>query len=173
MGSPYPHRVKLVIGLLSNDLTMLERTIAALRRRFGPIDFKSPLLEFTYSSYYREEMGDGLKRIFISFKKLIDLKNIYKVKIRTNTLEARFSMRGKRVVNIDPGYLDHAKLVLFSTKDYTHRIYLDHGIHAEVTLFYKDKKYNPWPWTYPDYKSGEYLKIFSDIRDLYKNAVVL
>lgn len=172
MGLPeHPHKVKLIVGLLSTDETMLDRTVAALSRSFGPVDFKSPILKFTHSSYYREEMGENLKRLFISFQKLVNLKNIAKIKVTTNALEKRSSKNGKRTVNIDPGYLDNAKLVLFSTKDYTHRIYLDHGIYAEVTLFYKDRKYNAWPWTYPDYKTVEYLGFFNEIRDLYKKAV--
>ena len=80
----------------------------------------------------------------------------------------RYAAKGKRSVNIDPGYLDLAKVVLFSTKDYSHRIYLDKGIYAEVTLFYKDNRFNPWPWTYPDYRTSEYLGIFKSIREIYK-----
>jgi hypothetical protein len=88
----------------------------------------------------------------------------------TNALEAKLSKEGKRTVNIDPGYIDMAKLVLFSTKDYTHRLYLNKGIFAEVTLYYKDDTFNPWPWTYPDYKSSEYIAIFNHIRGLYKKG---
>jgi Domain of unknown function (DUF4416) len=112
-------------------------------------------------------MGNNLKRKFLSFQKLFDLKDIYKVKLKTNMLERRLLKLGRRSVNIDPGYLDLAKLVLFSTKDYTHRIYLNKGIFAEATLFYKDKRFNAWPWTYPDYRSEAYIDIFNSIRELY------
>jgi len=73
---------------------------------------------------------------------------------------------GPRSINIDPGYLDLARLVLASTKDYKHRIYLNKGIYAEVTLFYQDRTFQPWQWTYPDYKTPEYIAIFNKIRDI-------
>ena len=161
------HKVKLIVGLLSNDAAVMSKVAAALARIFGSVDFESGILDFTHSDYYRKEIGIGLKRKFLSFQKLLSLKDIYKVKLKTIRLEKKFLSDGKRRVNIDPGYLDCAKLVLFSTKDYTHRIYLNKGIYAETTLFYKDKKFNAWPWTYPDYRSDKYINIFNSIRELY------
>ena len=76
-----------------------------------------------------------------------------------------------RIINIDPGYLDLSKLILASTKDYKHRIYLTKGIYAEVTLFYQDKTFCPWEWTYPDYKTGEYIEIFNRIRQIYAEQI--
>jgi hypothetical protein len=163
-----PHKVGLIIGLLSNDIAELAKARESLKRIFGRTDLESPITDFTYTDYYKKEMGEGLKRQFLSFEKLLDLKGICAVKLKTNGLEKRFAKNGKRAVNIDPGYLDLAKLVLFSTKDYSHRIYLDRGIFAEVTLVYKDKSFAPWPWTYPDYRTAEYIGLFNTIRDIYK-----
>jgi hypothetical protein len=163
-----PQKVELIIGLLSSDTAALARAGDSLRRIFGRTDFESPVMDFTHTRYYEEEMGKGLKRQFLGFEKLYGLKGLYRAKSRTNRLEKRFSRGGKRIVNIDPGYLDLAKVVLFSTKDYSHRIYLDKGIFAESTLFYKDKSFNPWPWTYPDYRTSAYIGIFNRIRDIYK-----
>ena len=116
-------------------------------------------------------MGGSLKRVFLSCDRPVDLKNIHMTKLKTNIIEREFSQGGKRSVNIDPGYLDLSKLILFSTKDYSHRIYLADGIFAEVTLFFKDKTFNAWPWTYPDYKSGEYISVFNAIREIYKKTL--
>jgi len=74
-------------------------------------------------------------------------------------------------VNIDPGYLDQAKLVLASTKNYVHRVYLNDGIYAELTLFFQDKSFQPWQWTYPDYRTPEYIGIFNHIRELFADQV--
>ena len=171
MGTPEdPHKVRLIVGLLSNNVEIIKKAEAMLARAFGRIDFESAILDFTHSGYYAKEMGDNLKRKFLSCQKLFDLKDIYKVKLKTNALERKFLKTGKRSINIDPGYIDLAKLVLFSTKDYIHRIYLNKGIFAEVTLFYKAKRFNAWPWTYPDYKSEAYIDIFNSIRELYSKA---
>ena len=115
-------------------------------------------------------MGGPLKRRFLSFERLVRLETIAKVKILTNDIEKRFCIDGKRAVNIDPGYVDMAKLVLLSTKDYSHRVHIGNGIFAEVTLHYKNKRFDFWPWTYPDYKSEEYTGIFGIIRDAYRST---
>ncbi len=167
----HPERAKLITGLFANDLDIIKKAADKLQKLFGPIDYESRILDFIHTDYYRKEMGQDLKRKFLSFKKTVDLKNICAVKLKTNALEERFKKNGLRTVNIDPGYLDLAKLVLFSTKDYTHRIYLSRGIYAEVTLYYKDNSFQPWPWTYPDYKTDEHIGIFNEIRSLYKKGV--
>lgn len=163
-----PHDVNLIAGLLSNNIKTLAKARDSLKRMFGPTDMESPVTDFTHTDYYAKEMGPALKRQFLSFEKLFGLKGLYAVKLKTNSLEKKFAKNGKRTVNIDPGYIDLAKLVLFSTKDYTHRIFMDKGIFAEVTLFYKDKNFTPWPWTYPDYKTSSYRELFNEIRDIYK-----
>lgn len=163
-----PAKGKLIIGLLLGKPELFQKVKAALERTFGRADFESRTLDFSHTDYYNAEMGGSLKRRFLSFERLSDIAALYRAKARTNALEERFSAKGRRMVNIDPGYLDLAKLVLFSTKDYSHRIYLRDGIFAEATLFYKDNTFTPWPWTYTDYKSMEYIAIFNSIRNIYK-----
>ncbi|MDD5421912.1 MAG: DUF4416 family protein [Candidatus Omnitrophota bacterium] len=164
-------KVNLIVGLLSKDVSIFHKVEKRLGRTYGRIDFESGILDFTHTEYYKDEMGEGLKRKFVSFEKPVGLKNIWDAKIETNKLEKRFLVDGNRTVNIDPGYLTLSKLILFSTKDYSHRIYLNRGIFAEITLFYKDRRYNPWPWTYPDYRSKPYIDIFGSIRELYKKKI--
>ena len=167
-----PHKVKLFAGLLVSDEELIPKAGKALTKIFGPNDYKSAVFDFNQTEYYKDEMGPGLKRIFLGFERLRDLKNIYSVKSAANSIEKIFAVRGKRKVNIDPGYLDLSKVVLFSTKDYSHRVYLDKGIFAEVTLFYRDGRYNAWPWTYPDYKSEAYAEIFESLRNIYKKRLL-
>lgn len=138
-----------------------------LKRRFGCLDFESGPIDFSYTDYYQEEMGSGLKRRFISFRKLMAMEDLYRIKLSANRLEARFMVSGKRRVNIDPGYLDQARLVLATTKDYAHRIFLRKGIFAEITLSFRENSFSPNDWTYPDYRSKEYIDIFNQIRKLY------
>ena len=164
------NKVKLIASVFSREPELIHKVSRILERMFGKIDFRSPLMDFTHTEYYNDEMGRGLKRVFFSFKKPLRPESAYKAKLKTNSLEKRFTVNGKRRVNIDPGYLDMSKLVLFSTKDYAHRIPMPRGIFAEVTLFYRDRCYNPWPWTYPDYRTKEYADIFESIRDIYREG---
>lgn len=161
-----PETSKLTAGLIYKDPGISAKAIALLSKSFGEIDYQSPELDFNYTAYYYPEMGRPLKRLFVSFKKLLNEEKLANIKVYTNSLERKFSLKGKRRINIDPGFLSPGKLVLATTKNYNHRVYLKKGIFAEVTLFYKKDGFHPWPWSYPDYQSQEYLDIFNTIRTL-------
>lgn len=163
--------VKLIMGFIFKDEQIFNRTKIILKRRFGVIDFESQTLPFIHTNYYEKEFGQDLKRKFVSFKKLIAPTNLTKIKIITNQIEKKLSKDTRRRINIDPAYLDLGKLILASTKDYKHRIYLNKGIYAEVTLFYENQTFRYWDWTYPDYKTAEYITIFNRIRELYAQQI--
>ena len=159
-----PDKVKLIVSLISKDTAIFPQARKLLENKYGTITFESRTLDFNHTEYYEKEMGANLKRIFYAFDGLFSPKNLYEAKVVSNSLEERFSANGKRTVNIDPGYISLSKLVLFSTKDFTHRIYLGDGIYGEITLYYKNNTFNAWPWTYPDYKTPEYIEMFNKIR---------
>ena len=162
---------KLVIGFIFKDEEVFQKVKGILIRKFGKIDFESRVMPFNFTDYYAEELGDGLKRVFVSFRRLIYPANLSRLKIITNSIEKKLLSGRKRLINIDPGYLDLAKLVLASTKDYAHRIYLGKGIFAEITLFFKDNSFRAQEWTYPDYRTDNYIKIFNKIREIYADAI--
>lgn len=163
--------VKLITGFIFKNEADLEKAQAALTSKFGRIDFKSAIIPFDQTDYYKAEMGFGLKRVFISFHKLINPACLPAIKKLANDIEVKLSLKGNRRINIDPGYLDLAKVVLASTKDYCHRVYLDRGIFAEITLFFRGNSFKPWEWTYPDYKKTEYISVFNKIRELYLSRI--
>jgi len=170
MGQIAKHeKVKLIIGLISRQ-EFLDRACFKLAKAFGKFDYKSDILDFDSTRYYEKEMGINLKRQFVTFSKLINPKELPEIKIKANKIENRFfTSQKKRFVNIDPGYLSLSKLVLATTKDHQHRIYLDKGIFGEVTLRYRGKTFCPWEWTYADYCKAEYIRIFNSIRnELFK-----
>jgi hypothetical protein len=158
--------VKLVIGFIYKDKPVFDKLKLILQRRFGAFDFESAELDFNFTDYYAQEFGTGLKRKFASFKKPVRPEELFKAKLYTNRLEEKSSSAGKRKINIDPGYMTLAKLVLASTKDYAHRIYLKKGIYAEITLSYKGHSFQPMEWSYPDFRTQTYLDIFNQIRAL-------
>jgi hypothetical protein len=166
-----PKKVKLIIGLLAKNKKLLNKTEEFFIKKFGKIDYRSRDIDFIYTGYYKKEMGEPLTRRFISFERLVSPDYIIKAKNTANRLEKKFSVKieneAKRQVNIDPGYICDSKLVLATTKDYFHRIYVGKGIYAEVTLAWQKGAFRPFEWTYPDYRSGEYSVILSDIRDIF------
>ena len=166
-----PLKVKLIIGYIFGGRSGLERAEGLCRKRFGRIDHESAVYDFSFSDYYRDEMGERLKRKFVSFERLMRPEDIYEAKLLTNEIEKRLSEGGRRAVNIDPGYLTEAKVVLLTTKDHAHRIYLRNGIYAESTLRFTAGSYSPWEWTYPDYRTEAYRSVFHEIRLRYRNQI--
>lgn len=166
-----PSSVKLITGFIFKDEEPFNLACRLLERKFGKIDFESQSLAFIHTSYYEKELGKDLKRKFVSFKKLIPPQKLCSIKLFTNNIEAKLSKQGLRRVNIDPGYLDLSKLILASTKDFKHRIYLAKGIFAEVTLYFQGKSFKAWEWTYPDYKGQDYIEIFNSIRNIYAGQI--
>lgn len=159
------HRpVKLISSVFSSDPAFIKKAEEMLEGEYGRIDGRSGILAFDRTDYYEEEFGRSLKREIVSFGTLVRADDICRVKIKTNEIEKKLSSGGKRRANIDPGYLTDAKLVLLTTKDYSHRIYLGGRIFAEVTLFYKDGSFRAWPWTYPDYASEKLVSFFNKLR---------
>lgn len=168
MGEPKEARpVKLFIGLLTATPSPLPRIRNSLERDFGPVELESRLMDFNFTTYYEPEMGSGLKRQFWGFRNLIDPERLKDIKLSTNGLEKALATGGKRTANLDPGYLTGAKVVLASTKDFAHRVYLGRGIYGELTLLFHHGKFESLPWTYPDYRSEEYHQFFYELRRLY------
>lgn len=163
--------VKLIFGFIYKDEKYFLKAVSLIEKRFGKIDLQSLAYDFSFTGYYEKEFGLGLKKKFISMQRLIDAGSLLKVKIFTNKIEEKFSLSGLRLINIDPGLIDLAKLVLASTKDFSHRISLGNGIFAEITLIYQDKNYRPLDWTYPDYKSTGYMDFFKQVRETYARQI--
>jgi len=158
--------VKLFSSIFSQDINIIDKSKKELIKKLGPIDYESKVLDFNYTTYYENEFGNKLKRIFVSFKKLIPSDQLWRIKIQTNKIEEGLKFKEKRQVNIDPGYISQANLILATTKPYSHRIYIEKGIYQEVTMIFQDSTFQPLPWTYPDYQDKENIETFLSIRSI-------
>jgi len=146
------HLSKFFCGLLFPATYNVDGIYKLLEANFKDvIDIKSDIIDFDFTTYYNPEMGDNLKRQWVSFKTLLNPDRLADIKIMTNDIESSLTKENKRIINIDPGYLTLANVILASTKDFSHRIYLSKGIYAEVTTIYKKDGFIKLPWTYPDY----------------------
>jgi len=163
-----PLPVKLIASLLTGDLALLDPIREALMAAWGAIDFTSDLLPFDHTDYYTAEFGPDLRRQIVTFEALVPPDLLPAIKVGTNELEAAFATGGRRRVNVDPGYVSLGKLVLATTKDHAHRLYLGQGIYGEVTLTFQRGRFRPWPWTYPDYADDRYCTLFDAVRRRYK-----
>ena len=136
--------VKLFVGVLVADRKLLSPVKDKLVSLYGSIDHESPVIPFDFTDYYADEMGDIIDRVLFSFERLIDADQLAEIKHKTNVIEEDLrsvDATVKRPVNLDPGYIEHAKVILASTKNFYHRIYLGRGIFAEVTMHFRNNTF--------------------------------
>lgn len=170
MGAPQkPKPAKYFVAFLVTSAELLTSVETELAAVLGPIDQQSEVVPWTASAFYEPEMGGGLLRGFYSFTALRSPVEIAGKKLQTQQIEERFRRPdGKgRQVNLDPGYIDSFKVVLASTKNANQRIYLDHGIYAEATLFYHTGGFHGLPYTYADYLWPGTLNFLMQLRARY------
>ncbi|MBW2083491.1 MAG: DUF4416 family protein [Deltaproteobacteria bacterium] len=162
-----PDPVKLIASIFSPQEPLIHEVITELSLSYGPVDWESPPLFFDRTRYYEKEMGWPLHRRFVSFEQLIPPDDLVKIKLETNQLEEQHVFEGKRLVNIDPGYIGLERLVLATGKNYVHRIYLGKGIYGDLTLVFKKGTFRALEWTYRDYADPEMIEMFNQIRKRY------
>lgn len=170
-----PDPVKLFIGMLSPEPSLFNACTERLVMRFGPADHDSVISEWSFTKYYAEEMGHGLLRKFVFFGRLIDPGELAEIKSFTNMLEEETAIRrggtSRRRINLDPGYMTEAKVVLATTKDYSHRLYIGRNIFAEVTLQYRNNTFTACEHTYPDFRTREYIELFNKMRTSLRSGL--
>jgi hypothetical protein len=138
-----------------------------LTELWGPISEMSPILLFNHTEYYKKEMGKDLSKFYCSFEQFIPPMEIVQIKHQSNKIEEKYSKKDKRQVNIDPGYIETPKLILATTKNFSHRIYLGDGIYGDVQLIWRGGRFIGNPWTYPDYLEKDTISFFTSVRNTY------
>jgi hypothetical protein len=170
MGTTHePDAVLLLVAVSSRYQAALNWARVRIESQFGRLALVSEAFAFTETDYYTATMGIELKKQFVVGEQRIDPGSLAKIKRQTNSWEAEYAALGEhlepRPLNLDPGYITPAKLVLASTKDHAHRIYLGEGIYAEVTLAFRQRQWQPMEWTYPDYRRADYQAFFTQCRE--------
>ena len=173
MGQPSPHSpVLLLLAAFSRHEAALDWARQKAVEAWGPIALESPRFDFAETHYYDATMGPGLKKVFFAFQRPFDPADWSKSSCRPTAGKRNMPPRPghaePRPLNLDPGYLTLGKLVLASTKDFAHRIYLSRGIYAEVTLQYKHHRWQHHEYTFPDYRRADYQQFFSECREMMK-----
>ncbi len=176
--SPLP--VCRFAGLLAGSEEQLAAARFELAQWYGKIDDTSDILPFTFTQYYTGEMGPNLLRQWVRFTALFNPEHLAKCKLETNMAETLLARQFNdkrtgpasgtaptRPINIDPGYVHRYKVILATTKDHSHRVYLTEGIYGEVTLHWSQNKWTPWPWTYADYQTPQAAAFFERARTAY------
>lgn len=157
-------------AIFSQESSTIDWACEKAQKHWGEIFLQSADIEFDVTSYYDQSMGQGLLKRLVGFRDLVDPTELVTSKLQGIEWENAFRLENpsdvERPLNIDPGYLTEAKVVLMTTKDRDHRLYIGQGIYAEITLRYQlPGKWDALRWTYPDYKLDEYHQFFFTCRD--------
>jgi hypothetical protein len=169
-----PAGVLLIVAVSSRYAAALAWARERFETTFGAVALASEAFDFEETDYYASTMGDDLKKQFLALAQRIGPGRLPGIKRQTNDWEAEYAALARhpelRPLNLDPGYITPAKLVLASTKDHAHRIYVGDGIFAEVTLSYRSRQWQPMEWTYPDYRRDDYQRFFTECRTWLLNC---
>jgi hypothetical protein len=175
MTEPIPFLpAKLICGIIASKDRYFRSAEERLVELYGPLDLSSPLFDFVFTDYYEKEMGQNLKRRFVSFANLISPEELSEIKIQTNALEQEIREEMKaiqRIVNLDPGFLTSSALIMATAKDFAHRIPLRHGIYAHLEFLFGKKDIRRLSWTYPDYDTEGYQTFFLDVKRIYLSQI--
>jgi hypothetical protein len=170
-----PKPVLLVVAAFSRHAGALDWGRAQLEATYGPVALISEPFSFHHTEYYQPTMGPGLAKQFFVFERLVSEDCLPEAKHHTNALEtqlaAQHGFAEQRPLNLDPGILTLGKFLLATTKDLAHRIYLRDNIYAEVTLRYQAGAFQPWPWTFPDYREPALHAFLLTARDFYRRQL--
>ncbi len=162
--------VKLICGIIAGEERVFNKVGEKLVQLYGDVDLESASFAFDFTDYYAKEMGEDLKKKFLSFKRLISPALLSEIKIETNKLEDEIKEEfkaGHRIVNLDPGYLTPSALIMATAKNFAHRVPLQYGIYAHLEFLFGKDEVKTLDWTYPDYKTEGYQNFFLDVRRIY------
>ena len=166
--------VKLICGIIAPRESTILRAEERLTQEYGGIDLRSSLFSFDFTDYYEIQMGKDLRRKFLSFGELIEPERLSTIKLETNRLEKEIQEEFKirhRIINIDPGYLTLASLIMTTDKNFSHRVPLQDGIYAHLEFLFGRDEIRSLDWTYPDFKSKGYQDFFLEVRRIYLSQI--
>lgn len=162
-----PEPALRICSCLAPTALSREEVDRRLTQLYGPVALKSPPFAFDVTDYYAPEMGEGLQRVWLCFERLFGPETLPRYRRETGRIEAELGVGGRRRFNLDPGYLDHGKLVLASLKPAPDKIYMGHGVWAHTCLRYGAGRWAAPDHSFPDFQDGRFDGFFSEARRLY------
>ncbi len=157
----------IVWGIITADVGLISIIEHMLSHNFGETILKSPMTPFDFTDYYEKEMGKNLQRCWLVTQNIVKADQLVEIKKYAEQIEKKFlTEKNKRQINIDPGILTLQNFILTTHKNYGHRIYLQKGVYAEVTLIYRHQSFQALEWTYPDYRNA--IDFFNEARKLLR-----
>lgn len=159
------------MSVLYSDSTLLKGALVSLSQLFGEVVLFSEPYAFDMTDYYQSEMGSSILRVWLCFAPLRDPSELPDWKEKCIEIEEIFGGEGNRLVNIDPGYLDHGKLVLASCKAAPDKIYMGGGVYAHTCLRYKRGEFHAPEHSFADFIDGRFDDFFRSAKLLLRRLL--
>jgi hypothetical protein len=161
--------VKRIVAVLWSQTkkTSCDAAYRTMQREWGDFDIAGRNIPFEVTDYYHAEMGPNLQRTLFSFDSLMPPESLVAAKLKCNQIESELAINGNRTINLDVGYLDHNKIVLASVKFAGQKIHLGSGVYADLIARFRHGRYEPFEWTFPDFRDGRYDEELAAMRDKY------
>ena len=163
--------VKLFVAALYAREDAFEKAVLSMESVWDEIDYTGPDHPFDSTDYYEPEMGKNLRRRLVSFRKLFAPERLGEAKHISNGIEEKYARKTGRLVNLDIGYLDLNKIVLASFKGAGQKIYLGSGAWADMIARWREGRYHPFEWTFPDFSDGRYDAELKTIREIFRGQL--
>ena len=160
-----------VVSVITGAPDYLEAVLPELRGYFGEVVLRSSPFPFDMSNYYLPEMGPGLERTWLCFACLRDPSELPAWKKLCCRIEETRSEVSGRTVNLDPGYLDHGKLVLASFKQAPDKVYMGEGVWAHTCLRYRFGNFCGPDHSFPDFIDGRFNPFFKEAKGMYRRLL--
>ncbi|MCX6707177.1 MAG: DUF4416 family protein [Candidatus Woesearchaeota archaeon] len=158
-----PEKALLLMAVMHSSKASLDRAMAELIKKFGPVSTQSKEFDFTkFTQYYNPEMGKKQIKKYVVFEKLIDRSKLADIRLFTQKLEEKLSKNKKRTVNIDPGYITKEAVILGTLKERAHKIYLGKGVFADLQALFGKNELRTFDYTFADLK--ENAEFFMHVR---------
>lgn len=160
-----------VVSVICGSPESLAGVLLELSVFFGEVILRSRPFPFDMSSYYEPEMGTGLDRTWFCFSRLRDPSELPGWKRFCSGVEEAWSDGSGRTVNLDPGYLDHGKLVLASFKPAPDKVYMGEGVWAHTCLRYRFGDFCGPDHSFPDFIDGRFNVFFKEAKGMYRRLL--
>jgi len=154
---------KLFFAIMFSNRESYNNSIKGLIKKFGKIEKESSEYNFDkYTDYYEKEMRKGLKKKIIIFNKNINEEDLVQIKKFITKMEEKYSIKRKRKVNIDPGYVSETNVVLASFKKKDFKKDLGQGVYAHEIFKLENGEFKSFWHTFEDYKKEKTKNFFND-----------
>jgi hypothetical protein len=145
--------VKPFAAVFSRERGQILAGLEGLNSIFGEEpDIVSPEFPVVETAYYEKEMGTELRKVYASWPTGRSPEDLVEIKLAAMAWEREHALGGRRLANLDPGYIFSGGLVLSTGKFRGHRLPLGRGLWGELTLNFHQGQFMAFPWTYLDYQ---------------------